>query len=53
MSFAQVEMKAAAAHILRRYTLEPIPEKPVAHRYYGITAAVPSGIHVRARPRQD
>jgi cytochrome P450 len=51
VNFAQVEMKAAAAHILRRYTLEPMPEKPVVHRYYGVTAEVPSGIHVRVRPR--
>jgi cytochrome P450 len=52
ISFAQVEMKAAAAHILRRYTLEPSPERPPLHYYYGVTASVPSGIHVRVRPRR-
>jgi hypothetical protein len=51
MSFAQVELKVAAAHILRLYTLEPISDSPPRHLYYGLIADVPDGILVRVKPR--
>jgi retinoid hydroxylase len=51
MNFAQIKIKAAAAHILREFTLEPMWEKPVAHYYFGLLAAVPTGMHVRVRRR--
>jgi cytochrome P450 len=52
INFAQIEMRIAAAHILRQFTLEPIPDRPVTHRYYGITASIPGGIHVQVKPRR-
>lgn len=50
INFAQIEVKALAAHVLRRYTLEPLQsERP--QQLAGITSFVPEGIHVRARLR--
>jgi cytochrome P450 len=51
MTFAQVEIKVAAAHVLRRYTLEPITDRPPRHLYYGLIAEVPDGIPVQVHPR--
>ncbi|HZU11318.1 MAG TPA: cytochrome P450 [Chloroflexota bacterium] len=52
INFAQIEMRIAAAHILRHFSLEPIPQQPVVHRYYGVTPSIPSGIHVRVHERR-
>ena len=51
MSFAQIEMRATAALVLRKYALEPVESKPALHVYYGLTATAPNGIHVRVSPR--
>ncbi len=52
VNFAQVELKALAAHVLRRYRLTAIPDRPIV-QYGGIIQSLPDGIHVRveaARP---
>ncbi|MGI8912572.1 MAG: cytochrome P450 [Chloroflexota bacterium] len=50
INFAQIEVKALAASVLRRFQLEPLsPNRP--EQLAGITAFVPEGIHVRATPR--
>ncbi|HEY8742779.1 MAG TPA: cytochrome P450 [Chloroflexota bacterium] len=50
INFAQIEVKALAANVLRRYRLEPLSDvRP--QPYSGITAVVPDGIHVHARAR--
>ena len=47
INFAQIEVKALAASVLRRYRLEPLSdERP--QQYAGVVATVPEGIHVRA-----
>ena len=42
VNFAQVEIKALAAQILRRYDLTPLPDQEVAQRYL-LTLGSPSG----------
>jgi cytochrome P450 len=50
INFAQIEVKALAASVLRRYRLEPLsPQRP--EQLAGITSWVPEGIHVRATMR--
>jgi retinoid hydroxylase len=50
INFAQIEVKALAASVLRRYRLEPLsPRRP--EQMAGITSWVPEGIHVRAVAR--
>lgn len=51
INFAQVEVKAMAAHILRRFDLAPVPEHEISHAYYSPVAAVMSGIPLRVTPR--
>ncbi len=48
--FAQVEVKALAAHVLRHYALAPVSAEPP---HYGgfITSIIPGGIPMRARRR--
>ncbi len=53
VNFATVEIKALAAHILSRYTLEPLPGQDVVQYYYGVTGTLPDGIKVRVRRRQS
>ncbi len=51
VNFAQVEIKALAARVLRRYALEPVEGQDIA-QYYGPTIGAPfGGIRVRVRPR--
>ena len=50
INFAQIEVKALAANVLRRYRLEPLSDV-YPQQYSGITAVVPEGIHVRALAR--
>lgn len=50
INFAQIEVKALAAQVLRRYHLEPLPgARP--QQLAAITASVPEGIHVRPTRR--
>ncbi len=51
INFAQVEIKAMAAHILRHYTLAPTPDQQIQQVYYGPTAELPNGIRLRVTPR--
>jgi cytochrome P450 len=50
ISFAQIETKALAAHVLRRYELEVAPGQRLVHQGHW-TAMVPGGIRLRVRPR--
>jgi retinoid hydroxylase len=50
VNFAQVEIKALAAHVLRRYTIEPVPGQDVVHLYDPTMAAPWRGIRVQVRP---
>ncbi len=52
MSFAQIEIKVMAMHILRAYTLEPVTGHRPMHAYNGITATLPNGLPVRVTPRE-
>ncbi len=52
MNFAQVEIKALAAHVLRAYTLKPLARDDVAMEYYGPTGTLPGGARVRVTPRR-
>jgi cytochrome P450 len=51
INFAQVEIKALAAHVLRAYTLEPLPGQDIAMAYYSPTGTLDHGIRMRVRPR--
>jgi cytochrome P450 len=51
INFAQIEIKAMAAHILRHYTLAPMPDQPPVQAYYGPTAELPGGMRLRVMPR--
>ena len=53
INFAQVEVKAMAAHILRRYALTPVPDQLIAHVYYSPVAALINGLRLRVAPRAD
>ena len=50
ISFAQIEVKALAAHVLRTYELEVVPGQQLVHAGHW-TAYVPGGIRLRARRR--
>jgi cytochrome P450 len=50
MSFAQLEVKALAAHVLRAVKLQPLPGQDLHHAGFW-TAFVPNGIWVTARQR--
>ena len=51
INFAQVEVKAMAAHILRRFTLTPVPDQLIAHVYYSPVAALINGLRLRVALR--
>jgi cytochrome P450 len=51
VNMATVEIKAFAAHVLRRYSLQPLPGQDIAQLYYGVTGIIPGGIKVRVSPR--
>ncbi|HET8631589.1 MAG TPA: cytochrome P450 [Thermomicrobiales bacterium] len=51
VNFAQVEIKALAAHVLRHYALEPLPGQDIAHLYDPTMAAPWQGIRVRVAER--
>ncbi len=51
INFAQVEVKAMAAHILRHYMLTPVPGDEIQHVYYSPVAALPNGMPLRVTPR--
>lgn len=51
MHFAQIEVKALVAHVLRRFRLAPIPDQDIRHVGYW-TAFLPNGIRVRVTPRE-
>jgi len=46
INFAQVEIKAMAAHLLRHYTLHPIGGQDIVQTYYGVTGFLPEGARV-------
>ncbi len=50
LNFAQVEVKAFAAHVLRRFVAEPMGAPPL-NAYYGVTATIPDGMPMRFTPR--
>lgn len=50
MSFAQLEVKALAAHVLRTIRLEPVEGQRLAHAGFW-TAFVPNGVWIRASVR--
>jgi cytochrome P450 len=49
MSFAQLEVKALVAHVLRRLILSPIPDRTPVHAGYW-TAIAPEGVPVLVAP---
>lgn len=49
INFANIEIMAAAAHVRRRYRIEPIPDRPVK-QMPGILNFLPRGIKARVRP---
>jgi cytochrome P450 len=51
INFAQIEVKAMAAHILRHYSLTPVPDQQIQQVYYGPTAELPNGILLRVTRR--
>jgi len=51
VNFAQVEIKALAAHILRRYDLIPVPGQEVAQRYAPTLGSPSAGIRMLVRER--
>lgn len=53
INFAQVEIKAMAAHILRRYTLTPVPNQEIQHVYFSPVATLLNGLWLRVAPRTD
>ncbi len=50
INFAQIEVKALAAHVLRTYRLEPVGNETPVHAGHW-TAIVPGGLWLRVRPR--
>ena len=50
INFAQIEIKALAAHVLRRYTLEPV-RRDIEMGYWGPTGTLPEGMPMRVRLR--
>jgi retinoid hydroxylase len=50
MSFAQVEVKALVAHVLRNVRLEPLSDRALVHAGFW-TSFAPEGVMVRASPR--
>ena len=51
MNFANIEVKALAADVLRRYELSPVTDEPPLDMGF-ITVMVPGGIPMRVRPHQ-
>lgn len=51
INFAQVEIKALAAHVLQQYALIPARDHPVEMHYYGPTGNIVTGIPMRVEPR--
>jgi retinoid hydroxylase len=51
INFAQIEVKAMAAHILRRYTLTPVPGQELLQAYYSPVGSPINGIHLRVARR--
>ena len=51
INFAQVEIKALAAHVLRAFTLEPAAAHDVEMLYFSPTGTLPYGIKMRVSPR--
>lgn len=52
INFAQVEVKALAAHVLRAYALEPVADRPIVHAYFSPVANLVYGLPVRVRRRE-
>jgi retinoid hydroxylase len=50
INFAQVEVTALAAHLLRRFQFSTIPNRPFA-QYGGIIQSLPQGIPIRVQVR--
>jgi cytochrome P450 len=53
INFAQVEVKAMVAHILRRYTLTPVPGQELTQAYYSPVGSPINGIRLRVAPRTE
>ncbi|GAC1433291.1 MAG: cytochrome P450 [Chloroflexota bacterium] len=51
INFAQVEIKALAAHVLRRYTFAPVEGHHAEQLYYGVTGFLPTGLPMHVTPR--
>jgi cytochrome P450 len=52
INFANIEVKALAAHVLRHYRLEPVPGQQPRHTGYW-TAELPDGVRVRVYDREQ
>lgn len=53
INFAQVEVKAMAAHILRHYMLTPAPGQQLQQAYYSPVGSPINGIRLRVTPRVE
>jgi retinoid hydroxylase len=53
INFAQIEVKAMAAHILRHFTLTPAPDQQIEHAYYSPVATLLNGLRLRVGRRAD
>jgi cytochrome P450 len=51
INFAQVEIKALAAHVLRRFDIAPAEGGAVEMHYYGPTGTIPGGVPMRVTSR--
>ena len=49
VNFAQVEIKALAAHVLRSFELEPVADQAIEQFYPGTVGAPRRGIRARVR----
>lgn len=47
MSFAQIEMRAMAAHILQRYHLAPVTNQQIVSAFFGPTASLLNGLKIK------
>lgn len=52
INFAQVEVKALAAHLLHRYTFDLVPGQQCINAYYSPVATVLGGIKLAVKPRK-
>jgi retinoid hydroxylase len=51
INFAQVEAKVIAAHVLRRFSVESVPEQKITQSYYHVVTSCKTGIRAGIRAR--